>query len=538
MKFDYFLRMAVILVSGSLTACGGGGGGTVTSNCTLGTGATLKVSGAITFDRVPLFTSGPKTGALDFANTSQEPSTGILVEAVCGSTIVTSASSDDSGLYTLSVPAGTQGVIVRAKARMLKTGTPSWDVEVKDESQSVDLIFSMDSTPFNVEASNVTKNLHAPSGFDGSSYASARVAGPFAILDTIDKSMKLVLTANPSAVFPALDVRWSASSNTGTFYTSNVISILGRTTDTDEYDEHVVAHEWGHYFQDAFSRDDSIGGRHSSGDILDIRVAFSEGFGNAFSAMVLGDPVYKDSQSIALEQGFSIDVESNSCVNEGWYNECSVQSVLYDFFDTDNEPSDVFSFGFDEIHEVMTSSMPLSDAFTSIFSFINPFKNLSTVDEADTDTFLALQSIDPITDNFGTGVSKGLYSGVTDIIPVYDAFAPSTVNICNTAENGPFNGLGVTRYIAFTAASTGPVTFVASRDSGVAQSDPDMYLYFKGNIIAAGESFNVNTENFTASLVAGQQYVLEVLEFSYTDVDYDPSATGAINETCFIVTRS
>ncbi len=42
---------------------------------------------------------------------------------------------------------------------------------------------------------------------------------------------------------------------------------------------------------DNFSRADNIGGAHGVGDKLDVRVAFGEGFGYAFSAIVLNDPV-------------------------------------------------------------------------------------------------------------------------------------------------------------------------------------------------------------------------------------------------------
>ena len=67
------------------------------------------------------------------------------------------------------------------------------------------------------------------------------------------------------------------------------------TEDTDEFDQHVIAHEFGHYIENSFSRADNIGGAHGRGDKLDIRVAFGEGFGYAFSAIVLGDPVARDS---------------------------------------------------------------------------------------------------------------------------------------------------------------------------------------------------------------------------------------------------
>ena len=64
--------------------------------------------------------------------------------------------------------------------------------------------------------------------------------------------------------------------------------------DTDEFDHHIVVHEWGHFFSDQMSRDFSVGGQHSLTDLLDPRVAFSEGWANALSGLVLGNDRYID----------------------------------------------------------------------------------------------------------------------------------------------------------------------------------------------------------------------------------------------------
>ena len=539
MKLYDLLKLAALFLFSSLLSCGGGGGSdpAPVASCTLGTGANLNVSGSISFERVPL----QANGGLDFADTIEKPAKAIQVEAVCN-TVIAVATTDDSGRYSVTVPSGTQGVFIRAKAQMIKSGAPSWDVEIKDASSS--LVFALDSLPFNLDGLDLTKNLLAAAGDDGAGYPvdAVRAAAPFAILDTIYKSMQFVMTVQPNAIFPALDVKWSATNEDGSFYTNNQITVLGSTTDTDEFDEHVIAHEWGHYFQDAFSRDNSVGGAHAEGDILDVRVAFSEGFGNAFSAMVLGDSVYKDSQDILSNIGLTFDVESNNCINRGWYSECSVQSVLYDFFDANND--DVFSLGFDEIHEVMTSNMPLSNALTSFFSFINPFKALSTIAPADVDALLANQSIDSISDDYATGITGGLYiTGSTDVLPIYDIRPFPLDDVCSTGDNisgENVYGLGASRFIRFTAPSSGDFRFTATWTSGLSASDPDMYLYKNGTLVGAGDSTNIKSEAFSTSLIAGDEYILEVLEYTYVNVNvpYDRSATGAVNKTCFTVSRT
>lgn len=521
-----------------LQACSGGnsgaggknnGGSTNTNtNCTLGNVANVTVSGMVTFDRVALLSSG----SLDFNNISQQPLKGAVVEAICNGILV-STGTDANGNYSLSIPGNTSGVFIRVKAQLLRTGTPSWDVAVSDETQAVKLIFSMDGSQFNSGTSNSSRNLNAASGWGGSSYTSTRVAAPFAILDTIYDAMQLVLAANSSAQFPPLDVKWSASSITGTYYTNNIISLVGRVaTDTDEFDEHVIAHEWAHYFTDTFSRDDSIGGSHTLQDILDIRVAFSEGFGNAFSAMVTGEPVYKDSQG--LSAGFNFDIESNNCgANRGWFSECSVQSVLYDFYDVAND--DALNLGFAPIYTVLTTNIPATTAVTSLFSFITPFKALNAGSAANIDSLLLTDhSIATITDDAGT--TRTLNPGTTDQLPVYATSFPAS--LCVTGENGGYNGLGVHRFVQFTAPASANFTFTATRTSGLASSDPDMSIYSSGVLTGFGESTVNNTESFSVNLVAGTVYVLDLNEYAnYSDEAYDPSGSLA-NETCFSVTRT
>lgn len=500
-------------------------------SCDLGSGSNVTVSGRATYERVSLKSSG----ALDFDNISTMPVRGAVVQAVCNTAIATTT-TDANGNYSLSIPANTQNVFIRVKAQMLKSGTPAWDVAVSSSSSTSELIYTMDGGLFNSASSNSTRNLHAPTGWNGSSYASTRTAAPFAILDTIYESMQLILSVAPSSLFPALDVKWGPDNTSGTFYSNNTISVLGRITDTDEFDEHVISHEWGHYFQDAFSRDESIGGPHSQGDVLDVRVAFSEGFGNAFSAMTTGDPVYKD--SVGLTSGFNINVESNTCAfSKGWFSECSVQSIMYDLFDTANDGNDTISLGFSPIYTAMTVDMPESEALSSLFSFINPYKALPAVTPGQVDTLLNEQLIvDSINDDTGSNIASP-NPGIRDQLPVYDETGAASISLCTIGEQGGYNGLGVTRFAQFTAPSSGTYTFTANMPVGLSNTDPDMYISHKGVIVGAGESTVTNSETMSVSLIGGRVYVLELLEYAtYGNPDY--SGTPAPNQTCFTVTRT
>jgi hypothetical protein len=112
-----------------------------------------------------------------------------------------------------------------------------------------------------------TVDLTAPTGWDGAAYTNPRVAAPFAVLDAIYNGILLVLAEDPNANFAPLDVFWSPANSTtigsGTFdervdsgelgtsfYSGDRLFLLGMDgDDAEEFDDHVIVHEWGHYFK-------------------------------------------------------------------------------------------------------------------------------------------------------------------------------------------------------------------------------------------------------------------------------------------------
>lgn len=123
-------------------------------------------------------------------------------------------------------------------------------------------------------------NLHAASGWTGSGYGETRAAAPFAILDSLYKIHQKLRAAGVELQLPQPDVHWSITNNNTSYFdlAGQFIEILGReNVDTDEYDEHVIVHEWRHYFENRVSRGDILGGSHSDANRLEIRTALSEG---------------------------------------------------------------------------------------------------------------------------------------------------------------------------------------------------------------------------------------------------------------------
>jgi hypothetical protein len=550
-EFFRLARLATMLAGFTvLAACGGGGGGGSGlggggNPNPPGGGAQVTVSGKITFDRL-VFSTTP-TGGLNPNAPVESPAREITVQAMSGALVLATATTDANGDYSFSVPASTT-MFIRAQARMEKTGTaPTWSFTVRDNTNS-DAMYVLDGASFDSGTAAVTRNLKAPSDWNGNGYNPGRRAAPFAILDTVYRTKQLILGASPTAPFPALNLYWSEDNKNAdpfcpdngsigtSFYfrdssnqttdscapTTHVlpegIYILGDYSigDTDEYDSHVIAHEFGHYFEDRFSRSDSIGGDHSSGDRLDLRVAFGEGWGNAFGAMALNDPQYRDSSG-GISQDFGFNLETNSNVNAGWFSEASVGEFLWDVFDSVDDSGDSVSLGFTPIYTVMTGPQVQTNAMTSIFTFATALR----AQNSGISTILGRENING-TDDYGTNETAD--GGVVGTLPVYKTISlggAGQAYVCSVATAGAEgNKLGNRQFLRFTNDVARTVQIRAQGATNNAQqaaaTDPDIYVHRRGALVVAGEGTDAGVETVNTGLAANTEYIIEVLDFDAT----------------------
>ena len=177
-------RAATPLVVLLLAACHHGGGDSPPPS-----GPAVTVSGTVTFDLVPTANIGG-VWQLDYANTRIAPARGLVIQVISGSNLLATTTTDDTGAYSISAPSN-GNVFVRARAEMNRVGSPGWHVGVLANTQG-DGLYVMDSDTFLLGANGATRDLHAASGWGGSSYTSARDAAPFAILDTVYDAMQIV----------------------------------------------------------------------------------------------------------------------------------------------------------------------------------------------------------------------------------------------------------------------------------------------------------------------------------------------------------
>jgi hypothetical protein len=506
------------------------------------------VSGTILFQRIG-FNAGGGNG-LNAAAPVNAAARSIVVEALsqAGREVLDSTITDGSGAYSLTVPVNTM-ILVSAKAQMLKAdAAPTWNVQVLNNANS-DALYTLESSAFDTGATAITgRDLLAATGFSGSTYTGTRAAAPFAILDTIFQSQQLIVAASASTTFPPLDIYWSDQNrttgmqfcvDTGDIGTSFYVAIAGGddcsdevpagiylvgafdggSGDTDEFDQHVIAHEFGHYVEDKFSRSDSIGGTHGLGDSLDLRVAFGEGWGNAVSAMTLNDPAYRDSfDGISNDFGFNLESEANPA--PGWYSETSAGELIWDLFDGANaaEPSDTIAAGFTPIYAAMTGQQRTTTALTSVFSFLHAYNAVSPATGAAVAQLAAAQQITG-SDAFGSGESNA--GGDASVLPLYRPLLlnQAAQTVCTNAANGDFNKLGFRKFflLTLTADATVSITAQAVVDSDTPGSeaalDPDILVFRQGVPVVTGEGVGASETIPTQPLSVGT-YVIELFDFA------------------------
>lgn len=498
----------------------------------------VAISGTVSFQSVPL---NPATSGLNYSATTNRPARGVVVEARDGGgALLGSSVTTNAGGYSISVPSNTQ-MRIEAKAQMLQSSGASWNITARDNVNG-NALYVLAGGLASSGAANSTRDLLAPSGWGGASYTSTRAAAPFAILDTIYSAVTQISAISPSISLPALQVFWSTQNRAtdgditlGEIGSTSFTRVGGLPTilvqgdannDTDEYDGHVIAHEFGHYIQDALSRDDSIGGAHSTTDRLDPRVAFSEGFGNAYSAFVRGDPVYRDSSGPQQASGFSFNVESNTPAQRGWFNESSAHSIINDIIDAPADGVDVIAAGFGPVLSTLSAPAFVNGtSATTIYSFTDALRSAAGINGADLDALMNGQLITGRTP-FGTGETNN--GAIATALPVYQTLvvgAPA-INICSVDDAGTGNKLGNRVFMRMTLAAPQTVQLAMTRTSGPAGRDPDFFVYLRGAIVGVGGSAAVDSETITLPLGAGE-YVIVAYDFLNTD------DTGPSGDVCF-----
>ncbi|MDX1811923.1 MAG: hypothetical protein R3240_08255, partial [Gammaproteobacteria bacterium] len=197
---------------------------------------------------------------------------------------------------------------------------------------------------------------------------SSPAAGAFNVLDVLTSAAQFTLNYT-SLNLVSLTAFWENNNFDGTYYCNGYdsyyckqgqgIYVYNETGgDTDEFDDDVLYHEFGHFFMDTLSRDDSLGGCHllSSKD-LDLRLAWSEGVGDFFPAAVkywlsldtnraqllssaagVSSTAYIDTYRTSAQISIALNALDTSRYSTA-ANELAIAKILYDLYLQHGMPS-------------------------------------------------------------------------------------------------------------------------------------------------------------------------------------------------------
>lgn len=499
-----------------------------------------KIIGRVTFDRVPFFTQLGR--GLDYASQSALPARGVVVEAVapsatgqCNGPVVATALTDGDGWYELTP--GTGAVCVRARAQVYRAADTAsaahWNIGVADNTNA-DTLFLLEDSSAASAAARARRDLHAASGWSNGVYNGVRAAAPFAILDTACKAMNAVIAARPAAQFGALTYFWSTkntsdSSGTvaqgkvgGAFFSSSAVAIYLRgdaAVDTDEFDEMVIAHEFGHFVTYTFSRADSIGGEHSLTDYEDPRVAFDEGWATAFAGLVLHTAIYRDSNQLTssasgFAQEFHFNLQSTyGNVPIGWYSEMSVQRALFNI--GADASFNGLGIGVEGLLQSFAGPYKTSPALATIFSYVSQLKSDQLTMANDIAHILNTEAMngDAVQPFAETETNA---ANVNDL-PVYQLIAADAGPqlVCSSAEYETTNMLSNRRYLRFDVSVAGNYRFSVQPQSGYAQAVAGFELLKRGSrltsVVGTEDSVpNRSVHYATVAPLTSDTYVLSV----------------------------
>jgi hypothetical protein len=217
------------------------------------------------------------------------------------------------------------------------------------------------------------------------------IAGAFHIVDTTLRGAQVVERWT-GQVLPPLYTYWGRGITTQwSFYRGErpagsgryCLELLGgnpgeqATSDTDEHDESIVLHEFGHFVMERLTSDSSAGGMHPSGYLVEPGLAWEEGRASWFAQVVLGNPWYLD--TIGLEPHGRLrvahDLERGGQGPRGIGSEDGVSEILWDLADgaggLPDQDADPIALGPEAVFRAMVGLAQTEGAFPAISTFLS-----------------------------------------------------------------------------------------------------------------------------------------------------------------------
>ena len=263
-------------------ACGGSGGDAIAIDAAppidAGDVAAHALTGVVAYEDRRQLSNGRLATAIEL-RAARAISLSLIADA--DGAVLATTITGDNGRFALDVPAGTDGAVHLLAAAMNASAERPIRVVRRDRQ-----VHGFGGPAFPRGAAAADLVITEASG----------EAEAFNVFDMAVLSHDAVRTG--LAITPApLTAVWERGSTDGTFYSGDsTIHLLGSTSDDDGYDDTVILHEIGHFFEDVVGRTDSPGGSHD-GSPTDPNLAWSEGFATYWALAVKQTPFYGDSNA-------------------------------------------------------------------------------------------------------------------------------------------------------------------------------------------------------------------------------------------------
>jgi hypothetical protein len=237
------------------------------------------------------------------------------------------------------------------------TGSPGYYVEVvTDQANAIvdQTVVDKNERPYFARSEGIIDEQQTPDKTDVLIEAKGGASGPaFNIFDVGVEGASVARRAT-GRVPPRLKWQWTRGdpgfcSGTVSCYKKALskISVRGITADPDQYDDLVLLHEYGHFFQHNFSGNDHEGGLHFYELRSEPKLAWGEGSATFFGNYVRRSSLFLDTKAGGV--AIRLDLESDNLAvpfgtedgtQRGKLSEIVVASVLWDLIDVTQSSDD------------------------------------------------------------------------------------------------------------------------------------------------------------------------------------------------------
>ncbi|MBN1443157.1 MAG: hypothetical protein JXA90_10630, partial [Planctomycetes bacterium] len=373
-----------------------------------------------------------------------------------------------------------------------------------------------------------------------------RVAGAFNIVDVIQRAALFWLTA--TSIEPAAAVvHWESGGfdQEGTFYdpSSGLIFVIGGSgdlqdrTDTDEFDDVIVAHEYMHFLSANHSHSSSPGGAHGGEDLVP-NLAFDEALADWFGASANGTSLYEDTIGTAdglPSCGYRDDLESSvRRVVVGIGSEQSGYEILWDLTDgggglADRDGDGVAVSG-DELLQVVADFDEASD-YPYIITLLDRLVARGALSTVAVQGLLQAPVDHDIT---YPPQDRDDPSSGRDVFPVPIAVGQALFGSVDSVSRPPVGdlnkerGFDAIRYYRLDLAAKTEVriTLDMLEGDGTAPHDLDLYLLDLSNRQIAVSNSQTTREAISKQLAVGS-YIIAVYSFYYLTAGGEPETNAA-----------